>query len=236
MVTLDMLGERQGRERGRDYAYRILRYNIVTTRLPPGSVLNEPELSEQLEMSRTPIREALILLKYEGLVDIMPQRGSKVTHISLHGVREGFFMRKVLESVLIRDLAGRLSSAQVSLLKENLAAQEAALEAGAERGLTDFFILDDDMHKLLYEFSGWHEIWESVHRVCSHFDRVRYLDTMLNHAYIQPILEQHRKLFYYLSLGVPSGEDMDVFCEEHIGRWLVRAEHVIASAPEYFVD
>lgn len=236
MIALDLLDGRRRSERGRDYAYRILRHNIVTTRLPPGSVLNEPELSEQLSMSRTPVREALILLKYEGLVEIMPQRGSKVTYISLHRVREGFFLRKVMESVLIRDLAGKLSSAQVTRLKENTAAQEAALEAGGEKGFVEFFILDDELHNLLYEFSGWLEIGENVRRVCSHFDRIRYLDTVLNHAYLQTILEQHRKLFYLLSLGAPAGEDLNAFCEEHIGRWLIRVEQVIMSSPEYFID
>ncbi len=236
MIELNLLGERMGSERGRDYAYRILRYNIVTMQLPPGSVLNEPELIEQLEMSRTPIREALILLKDEGLVDVMPQRGSKVTLVSLHAVREGFFMRRVLESVLIRDLSGRLSNDQIGRLKENLSAQEAALDAGAENSLVDFFILDDRFHKLLYEFSGWDRLWESAHKVCSHFDRVRYLDTVVNRVELRLILEQHRQLYYYLSMGVPASADLDRFCTEHLGRWLEHAEHMISSCPEYFAD
>jgi len=225
-----------GSERGRDYAYRILRYNIVTMQLPPGSVLNEPELSEQLEMSRTPIREALILLKEEGLVDVMPQRGSKVTLISLHAVREGFFMRRVLESVLIRDLAGRLPNDRIDRLKQNLSAQEAAQKAGGKSALVDFFILDDQYHKLIYEFSGWEQIWENTHKVCSHYDRVRYLDTVVNCVDLRLILEQHRRLYYYLSVGVPAKDDLDRFCAEHMGRWLEHAEHMLSSCPEYFTD
>ncbi len=236
MAALELLGERQGSERSRDYAYRVLRYNIVTMRLPPGAALSEQELIGQLDMSRTPIREALILLKDEGLADIMPQRGSKVAYISLHGVREGFFMRRVLESVMLRELAGRLSNGQIVRLRENLAAQEAALDAGGRSMDADFFSLDNQLHKLLYEFSGWERMWESVHKVCSHYDRVRFLDTAANQADHRLILEQHRRLVSWLSMGLPAGADPDDFCARHLGRWLEHAEHMLSAYPEYFTD
>ena len=64
-MTLEVLRERNPDENSRAYSYWALRRNIMLLRLEPGSVLNEAELSEQLGMSRTPIREALILLRNE---------------------------------------------------------------------------------------------------------------------------------------------------------------------------
>ena len=87
-MSLTIVNKRCPEETNSDYAYRLIRRNIMNLYLKPGAVLNEAELSDQLGMSRTPIREALILLKNEGLVDIMPQRGSRVSHISLSLVRE----------------------------------------------------------------------------------------------------------------------------------------------------
>ena len=95
-MSLTIVNKRCPEETNSDYAYRLIRRNIMNLYLKPGAVLNEAELSDQLGMSRTPIREALILLKNEGLVDIMPQRGSRVSHISLSLVREGYFMRRIL--------------------------------------------------------------------------------------------------------------------------------------------
>ena len=74
-MTLEVLRQRHPDENSRAYSYWALRRNIMILRLEPGAILNEAELGEQLGMSRTPIREALILLGNEGLVDILPQRG-----------------------------------------------------------------------------------------------------------------------------------------------------------------
>ena len=106
--------------------------------LKPGAVLNEAELSEQLGMSRTPIREALILLKNEGLVDIMPQRGSRVSHISLSLVREGYFMRRILETAIIQEIAGTLSSGQTKAMKNNLELQRQELARNVNELSDDF--------------------------------------------------------------------------------------------------
>lgn len=174
-MSLTIVNKRCPDETNSDYAYRLIRRNIMNLYLKPGAVLNEAELSDQLGMSRTPIREALILLKNEGLVDIMPQRGSRVSHISLSLVREGYFMRRILETAIIREIAGALSSEQTAALKANLELQRQELARYVDKLSDDFFDLDDDMHRMLYEFSNRNHIWSALHGVNSHYDRVRYL-------------------------------------------------------------
>lgn len=236
-MVLDILEQRREDERGRDYAYRILRQNIITMRQPPASILNEAELSEQLSMSRTPIREALILLNEERLVDIVPQRGSSVSLISMRLASEGYFMRLTLEQRMMKELAGRLTAEQCKRVRENLEAQEQALLSKENDTSTRFFALDDEMHRLLYEFCGRERMYESVNKVCSHYNRIRYLNTTaVGNNEQARLLEQHRTLYYYLTIGMPLDEVAEHFYERHLGRWLKDAPRVIAEYPEYFVD
>ena len=202
-MSLTIVNKRCPEETNSDYAYRLIRRNIMNLYLKPGAVLNEAELSDQLGMSRTPIREALILLKNEGLVDIMPQRGSRVSHISLSLVREGYFMRRILETAIIREIAGALSSEQTAALKANLELQRQELARYVDKLSDDFFDLDDDMHRMLYEFSNRNHIWSALHGVNSHYDRVRYLDTVVNDVDQSAILENHSTLYCYLLMGIP---------------------------------
>ena len=92
-----LLDVRRMDENNRAYAYRMLRKNIMTLQLQPGCQLSEAELCEQLAMSRTPVHEALMMLKSEWLVDVLPQRGSIVSKISVPYLNEGFAMRRILE-------------------------------------------------------------------------------------------------------------------------------------------
>lgn len=146
-------------------------------------------------------------------------------------------MRLTLENQMMRDLAGRLTAEQCSLLKENLLAQEKSISSGSNDVAADFFNLDDQMHRLLYLFSGRERMYESVTKVCSHYDRIRYLSSILNGNHSQSeLLEQHRTLYYYLTLGIPLDETASTFYERHMGHWLKDAPQVIASWPEYFTD
>lgn len=235
-MSLTIVNKRCPEETNSDYAYRLIRRNIMNLYLKPGAVLNEAELSDQLGMSRTPIREALILLKNEGLVDIMPQRGSRVSHISLSLVREGYFMRRILETAIIREIAGALSSEQTAALKANLELQRQELARYVDKLSDDFFDLDDDMHRMLYEFSNRNHIWSALHGANSHYDRVRYLDTVVNDVDQSAILENHSTLYCYLLMGIPGDVDIAKFCNDHLGRFLLDFQNTITSYPDYFVD
>lgn len=230
-----MDGRRYG-ESGRDYAYRVLRKNIMVFKLKPGDVLNEAELSEMLGMSRTPIHEALILLKNEELVDILPHRSSTVSYISLKYIREGCFMRQILETAMIEELAGTLSPEQMKEFWDNIKRQEDDLAGHVDKISDDFFEMDDELHRLLYKFSHRERIWSAMHSLNAHYDRIRYLDTLVNAVDQKTILEQHKSLYYYLLMGIPFNVDVSEFIKMHQGRFLADFPKTIGTYPEYFVD
>ncbi len=144
-----LMDPRQPDENNRAYAYRILRKNIMNIQLQPGCQLSEAELSEHLVMSRTPIHEALMMLKGEWLVDVLPQRGSIVSKISIQYINEGYAMRKMLEPALLRSLSGHLNQAQLSEL-HGLLEQQDGSACISHDVLGDYFItLDNEFHKRL---------------------------------------------------------------------------------------
>lgn len=86
----------------KEKAYKALRQMIVSCALPPGKMLNERELVEQIGVSRTPIREALHRLEMENLVTIVPQRGAFVCEITAQVIQDIYQLREMLEPQLIR--------------------------------------------------------------------------------------------------------------------------------------
>ncbi len=85
--------------------YAILRREIVTLRLRPAERLSENELAARFRTSRAPVREALIRLVEDGLIDVRPQRGSFVSRISLTAMERARFVREALEVAIIRRVA-----------------------------------------------------------------------------------------------------------------------------------
>ena len=89
-VNINNLNKNIG-ENNSQYAYRVLKDNIMNLTLSPGQVINENELVDILKISRTPIREAIFKLKDEALIDVYPQKASFVSLIDLNRVEEAFF-------------------------------------------------------------------------------------------------------------------------------------------------
>ncbi len=223
-------------ENNRAYAYRILRQNIMMCQLAPGETLNEAELSEAFGMSRTPIHEALSMLKNEWLVDILPQRGSSVSLIRVDYVKEGFSMRLMLEVGITEALAGRLTSEQLKQFSDNLALEAQAANKSEFAGAQDTFQeLDNDFHELLYQFGGFERVWTAMHTATSHYDRVRYLDTAVNRVDEADILQQHKKIFNYLTIGIPSDANLKEDYEIHLGRFRSGFQNIRDAFPQYFV-
>lgn len=230
-----LLDVRRMDENNRAYAYRMLRKNIMTLQLQPGCQLSEAELCEQLAMSRTPVHEALMMLKSEWLVDVLPQRGSIVSKISVPYLNEGFAMRRILEPALLRGLAGKLTREQLNEFQELLNRQNEDLYLDQDAA-DDFFIsLDNDFHRFLYHDSGYDRIWEAMHNVTSHMDRVRYLDSALCRGNIASVQKEHEQIFGYLRDGLPLDVDVEALFEHHLGMYRENFQKILERFPDFFV-
>jgi len=86
-------------------AHEILKRRIINNSLTPNEPLNERVLSEELKISKTPIREALQQLEKEGLVENVPHKGSFVSRVSVQDIREIFEVREILECAAARGSA-----------------------------------------------------------------------------------------------------------------------------------
>jgi DNA-binding GntR family transcriptional regulator len=177
------LVERTAFPTARTRIYRSLREAITTAELAPGRRLSENELAGQLGVSRTPIREALALLREERLVVTVPQLGTFVTRISPVAIADAAFVREALECAAVRVAAERIGSAALAELQTNLAAQ-----ASAEADL--FHELDDDFHRRLCAASGHPVAWELAQRANGQLDRLRRL-SLPEPGYRLEMVEEH---------------------------------------------
>lgn len=117
---------------GRSQAvHRALKRAILDQALSPGSKLPEDSIGERLGVSRTLVREALVRLSEEGLVDLRPNRGATVARPTLEEGRNLFLTRMALERLVVETLSGRLTPEQIEALSAHIAAEEAAKTAHA---------------------------------------------------------------------------------------------------------
>lgn len=162
--------ERYPRENGREYALRVIKNNIIRLELAPGSRVSEKNLADEMGLSRTPVREALIELARGGIVEIYPQRGSMVALIDYSLVEEARFMRSVMENAVVRLVCEMAKPEDILKLGENLKLQEFYLDSTDTGRLME---LDDDFHKLLFDIAQKSQSYLLMQNLTLHFDRVR---------------------------------------------------------------
>lgn len=132
-------------------AYLRLKGDILENRLPPGYLAPEPEVAVRLGMSRTPVREALVRLQHEGLVELVPRRGVRVLPVSPGDMQEIYQLLGVLEPEAAAEVAARrLSGDERTRLERATDAMERAL---ADGDLDAWALADSDFHESLLSFS-----------------------------------------------------------------------------------
>ncbi|MBP1853404.1 DNA-binding GntR family transcriptional regulator [Rhizobium halophytocola] len=178
-------------------AHAWIKRAILTLELKPNEALSEKELSLKFGISRTPVREALIKLADEGLVDIFPQRGTYVSPIRMPEVIEAQFIREALETAVVRKAAQTADSAFKSRLVANLAQQKAAV---ADERLADFMQLDELFHHAMSDFCNLPRGWRVIQNVKGQLDRVRYL-SLPHPGHVSQLYVQHEAICEAIGAG-----------------------------------
>ncbi|MBY0157221.1 GntR family transcriptional regulator [Cytobacillus oceanisediminis] len=132
-------------------AYHIARTAIRELILSPGQTILERELAEILQMSRTPVREALVRLETEGMVRLIPRRGFIVEPIEKEDLNEIYEIAEKMDGLAVEKATRKINNMEFEQLDLLIVEQEKALE---EKDLKKWAVLDDEFHSMLIKFAG----------------------------------------------------------------------------------
>ena len=220
--------ERRYAETARDYALRILKNNIVTMELEPGAMVSENELAAQMGLSRTPVREALMDLAKCRVVDVLPQRGSRIALIDYSLVEEARFAREVLEVAILDLVCARITAADIAQLRQNVRMQTLTQEPGIGDSLS-LMELDDAFHQMLFRIAQKENTFNMLCGMTIHFDRVRNL--ALNVVKDIKIIEDHQQICEAVAMR-DAARAREIMAT-HLGRVRVDEEAIRSVYPQY---
>lgn len=209
--------------------HATIRQDIILLRLRPGTRVSENELARRFGTSRTPVREALLRLVEEGLIEVWPQRGTFITPISLQAVRRARFVREAMEVAILRRAAEQGLSAESRKDVDRAITEQEAARDEPER----FTRADDAFHRAFADGIDVGNIWAVLEREKAQFDRLRFL-SLPNVTPVSTLISQHKAMFVAVSRGdVVAAEHA---AREHLSEVLKVSDTLAATHPELIVD
>jgi DNA-binding GntR family transcriptional regulator len=207
--------------------YDQLRAAIINLDIEPGALISENDLTARLGVSRTPVREALIVLAKEGFVQIVPKVGTFVSRVSFSLVRDAQFLRETVELAALDDLPTDLDSDLIAQLQQNLATQSTDLTP------TQFFALDEQFHKTLMTLSGHGGSWAAVASAKGHLDRARMLGLGIARPISTLVTEHHGVLDAVMSHRIATAKNV---LRGHLRAVFAELEQIRDERPNLFAD
>ncbi|MFX3650371.1 MULTISPECIES: GntR family transcriptional regulator [unclassified Paenibacillus] len=213
----------------RAYSYNLLKERILHLELKPGTKISEKEIADELQVSRTPVREAFMKLAEEELLDIIPQSGTIVSHINLEHVEEGRFMREKMEKEIVTLACASFPEEYRFRLETNIAMQEVCI---GKNNFYRLFELDEEFHQILFQGTGKLRTWKMLQQLNIPFNRLRLL-RLAEDSNLEVIISQHKEI-YRLITERKTDQAVQVM-EAHLRLVVIEQESIKAKYPHYFI-
>lgn len=219
--------EKLGKENNRDYAFRVIKENIINLEIKPGSMISEQDIADELNLSRTPVHEALQELARTKIVEILPQKGSLVSLIDMDLVSEALFMRSTLESAITEEACRIATEDDIKKLEENVNLQFFYEKSNS---LDKIMELDNSFHEMMYRITNKMQCYYLIKLMNIHYDRFR--EVRLRTIKSNPILEEHKAI--YDAIKEKNPEKAKNLVIQHLNRLHSDEKEICAKFPEYF--
>lgn len=210
--------------------HEILRERILNVRLVPGTVLSRASLQLEFGVSQTPVRDALMRLQEEGLVDVYPQYATVVAKIDIDHARQAQFLRLSIELEAVRRLTEEAPIETASELREILARQRAVV---SPETYDVFDSIDREFHRKLYEKTGILQLWTNVRRQSVNLDRLRRLNLPMP-GKMQTVLMEHEAIVEAIASG--RAENATAALRTHLSGTLSIIDAIRAKFPTFMFD
>jgi DNA-binding GntR family transcriptional regulator len=220
---------RGGDRSAQDSVYTALRKSIINLNLLPGTVISEKEISLRFKVSRTPVRESIIHLSTDGLIQVFPQKETLVSQIDYARVEQEYFLRESLESAVLESLITKSTPPDFTNL---YALIEKQTEAANRREYVNFLVYDDAFHRIFFETAGQELSWQVLESMGGHYYRVRLLSTWLNGIH-KTIIGEHKNLI--TALKKKELAKAKAALDMHLHKLPIEIKELQEKYPQYFV-
>jgi DNA-binding GntR family transcriptional regulator len=185
----EMMEQLPERTNLRNQVYDVLKKRIILREIPSGKKINEEELAKSLGVSRTPIRETLVRLEHEGIVEIIPRRGAFVVSQSKEKVRDLLQVREVLEGLVARLATENMKSELLDRIKRSL--EKVSSTDDDDNRLLKYTPADVEFHALLLEACDNELLKTMMENLNVHLQMVRLRTVALPGRPEQTVLEHY---------------------------------------------
>ncbi len=183
----------------RDQIYPLIRDLILTGAIKPGDAIDEKSIALNLNISRTPVREAVKKLSDEHLVDVVAQSGTRAARIDAKEIEQAYLIRRALEIESAAQAAPHMTDSRTAALDDILSQHERAIE---QRKYVQAVALDDDFHKQIAQIAGLPRLWHMIEISKAHLDRCRHM-LLPRAGEAAATLDQHRSIIRALNTKDP---------------------------------
>lgn len=168
---------KKSKEKSKEYVIRNMVYNIEFLNLEPGEKISENQISEFLNLSRTPIREAFYNLKSNLLIDVKPQIGTFISYLDIDVSKELLFFRSSLEEKAVIEVCNKASLDYINVFKEIIEKEKTLHDSN---NIEELISLDNRFHNLIFEELGYNKIPTIIEDNTSYLVRMRILRLKAN--------------------------------------------------------
>ena len=211
-----------------DRVYLAVKTAILQLDFLPGALIRKSALCDQLSVSRSPVSEALAKLATEGLVDIVPQSGTRVARLSMAAIRDDAFMREALEVAAARHAALHRSDETLARLTRNIELQKLQV---VDVDAQDFFETDIALHEMLMATTQVARLPHTVRTLSSQVDRARLL-LMPEPGRLSETVAEHVTLVDAVARRDAVGAEEAM--RHHVRQLIRRLEPLEAERPDLF--
>jgi DNA-binding GntR family transcriptional regulator len=208
--------------------YDFIGRKILYLHIKPGETININELEKFLNVSRSPIRDALIQLEKEGLVVTIPKKGTIVSKINAARVKDERFLRSCIEERVMEEFLEIYQKSDIDEMRAAIEAQESAVKSLDAR---KFLVYDDTMHSVPFRVTGHEFCLNTVLNMSGHYLRIRLL-SLSDMTTLQQTLNQHKTMVDLILKKDAAG--LKLLIHEHITDKVTEFQSLFNRYPDLF--
>lgn len=221
-----------------DELYSAIRNRIIKVDFFPGEKISENNLANFYQVSRTPIKNALIRLEGEGLVDVVSQKGTYVKKLSISNLKEVLTIRCYIEAMVVINEPLLKDKIINDKLKKNLEQQKELIASSQDlrSKVQKFYELDNEFHYLIFKLFSKENLWNYLINNFPQLQIYRVLSTLREKEHLAEKMEDHCNIYNCINGDEIKSEALKYYVEHIFEGDFNSLEIVKNNFPSYFAE